>query len=91
MNESRAYALSRPMGKFWAMVRLPRDGKAKPITEWCPISREQKPVRFNDRYSALRAATDELERYLNSPMRRDGATLLAARSEEEKVFAGGRP
>ena len=90
MNESRAYALPRPMGKFWAMIRLPRDGEAKPITEWCPIAREQKPIRFNDRYSALRAATDALERYLNSPMRRDGATLLACRSEAEKLFAGER-
>lgn len=90
MNESRAYALARPMGKFWAMVRLPRDGKAKPITEWCPIHKEQRPVRFNDRYSALRAATDALERYWNGNMRRDGETLLAARSEAEKVFAGDR-
>jgi hypothetical protein len=86
LNESRAYSLPRPMGKFWAMVRLPRDGKAKPVTEWCSLEKKEKPKRFDDRYSALRAATDELERYMNSPMRRDGETLSACRSEANKLF-----
>ena len=86
MNESRAYALPRPMGKFWAMVRLPRDGQAKPVTEWCSTDKKMKPKRFDDRYSALRAATDALEQYLNSNMRRDGETLSVCRSEAEKIF-----
>jgi len=86
MNHTAAYVSPRPMG-YWAMVRLPMDGKANPITEWCPREREHKPKRFNDAYSALRAATDALEEYMNTPMHRDGPRLLDARSEAEKHFA----
>lgn len=58
------------------------DAKARPIMDG------DQPKRFDDAYSALRAATDALEQYLNTPMRRDGATLLAVRSEAEKIFGG---
>ena len=85
MNCSQAFIHPRPMG-FYAMVRLPMDAEAHAITKWCPRERKQMPIRFNDAYSALRSATDALERYLNSPMRRDGATLLSTRSEAESVF-----
>lgn len=86
MNHSAAYIHPRPIG-FWAMVRLPKDAKAHPITEWCPRDKEHKPKRFNDAYSALRAATDRLESYFNGNMRRDGETLSACHSEAEKLFA----
>lgn len=79
MNHTAAYIAPRPIG-FWAMVRLPKDAKARPIME------DGKPKRFDDAYSALRAATDALEGYLNTPMRRDGSTLSACRSEAEKLF-----
>jgi len=65
---------------FWAMVRLPKDAKARPIMEG------DKPKRFDDAYSALRAATDRLESYFNGKMRRDGPTLLSNQSEIDKVF-----
>ncbi len=79
MNHSAAYVSPRPMG-YWAMIRLPMDAKARPILE------KGAPKRFNDAYSALRAATDCLEGYFNGHYRRDGETLLSTRSEAEKVF-----
>lgn len=85
MNHSCAYVSPRPNG-YHAMVRLPMDAKAHAITEWCPRDKCDKPKRFNDAYSALRAATDRLESYFNGNMRRDGQTLLQCRSEAEKVF-----
>lgn len=86
MNHSCAYVFPRPMG-FWAMVRLPKDGKARPIMEWCPVSRENKPKRFDDAYSALRAATDALEAYLNTNMRSEITPLHGAKLDAEKLFA----
>lgn len=79
MNCSQAYVHPRPIG-FWAMVRLPKDAKARPIMEG------GRPKRFDDAYSALRAATDRLEQFMNANMRRDGETLSACRSEAEKIF-----
>lgn len=86
MNHTAAYVSPRPIGYF-AMVRLPMDGKANPITEWCPREREHKPKRFNDAYSALRAATDRLESYFNGNMRREGETILGPRKRAEALFA----
>ena len=79
MNHTAAYVSPRPVG-FWAMVRLPKDGKARPIME------DGQPKRFNDAYSALRAATDALESYFNGRLVRDGETLLGPRARAEAMF-----
>lgn len=85
MNHSAAFISPRPMG-YWAMVRLPRDAKANPITEWCSIDKKYKPKRFDDAYSALRAATDALEAYLNTTMRSEITPLCGAKAKAEALF-----
>lgn len=79
MNHSAAFIHPRPVG-YYAMVRLPMDAKARPIMDG------DQPKRFDDAYSALRAATDRLEAFLNTNMRRDGETLLGARKQAQPAF-----
>jgi len=89
MNHSAAYISPRPIG-FYAMVRLPSDAEAHAITKWCPREKKQMPIRFDDAYSAQKAATERVLSYFNGNMRRDGVTLLSARSEAEAVFQKAR-
>lgn len=82
MNCSQAYVSPRPVG-FWAMVRLPKDAKARPIME------EGKPKRFNDAYSAQKAATDRVLEFFNGNLRRDGEVLLSAKARANQLFHAG--
>lgn len=79
MNHSAAFIHPRPVG-YYAMVRLPMDAKARPIMDG------DKPKRFDDAYSAQKAATERVLAYFNGNMRRDGERLLACRSEAERLF-----
>lgn len=52
----------------------------------CDPETKRRPKLFKDAYTALRAATDRLEAYLNTNMRRDGEALLGPRKRAEALF-----
>lgn len=67
MNEVAGYARPLPNGSFWAMVRLHRDGRPKPV-----MGEGGAPVIYPDEASALRAVLSHICGYFNSPILRDG-------------------
>jgi hypothetical protein len=66
-NEVAGYARPLPNGQFWAMVRLHRDGRPKPV-----LGDGGSPVVYPDEASALREVVKHICGYFNSPMVRDG-------------------
>lgn len=83
MNMTSAYVHERPGGRFFAMVRLPRDACAKPI-----LGKGGEPKPFKSAYEAQKAASDSVCAYLNTTIRRDGETLLGPRKRAEALFDG---
>lgn len=81
MNMTSAYVHERPGGRFFAMVRLPRDACAKPI-----LGKGGEPKPFKSAYEAQKAASDSVCAYWNGNLLRDGETLSVCRSEAEKIF-----
>lgn len=81
MNQTSAYVHERPGGRFFAMVRLPRDACAKPI-----LGKGGEPKPFNTAYEAQKAASDSVCAYWNGNMVRDGETLLGPRKRAEALF-----
>lgn len=85
MNEISGYARPVPRG-FWAMIRLHRDAKPKPL-----LAKGGAPIVYTCEADALRAVVAHLCSYFNSPMVRDGETISgAARAEADKLFSKGR-
>lgn len=85
MNEVAGYARPVPMG-FWAMIRLHRDARPKPL-----LARGGSPIVYTCEADALRAVVAHLCSYFNSPMVRGGETISAgARAQAERIFSKGR-
>lgn len=80
MNEHAGYAVERG-GKWWAMLRFPKDGQPKPVLTKCGA-----PMRFDTELEAIKTVNKHLVGYMNGPdYRRDGA-VLAARSKADELF-----
>ncbi len=72
MNEHAGYAVERG-GKWWAMLRFPKDGQPKPI-----LGEGGAPVRFDTELEAVKTVNKHLVGYMNGPdYRRDGETIKA--------------
>lgn len=82
MNEHAAYARPLPCGRFWAMLRFPRDSHPKPV-----MAKGGKPQVFETELEAEKAIRVHLIEYMNGDFRRDGVVLkLSHRAAAEKVF-----
>lgn len=81
MNQFACYARPLPGGCYWAMTRMPRDGKPKPI-----LGKGAKPVIYSSREEALAAAVANLLRYLNGDYQRHGDVIGSVRRDAEALF-----
>ena len=81
MNQTSAYVHESPGGRFFAMVRLPKDSHAKPI-----LGKGGAPLPFKSAYEAQKAASDSVCAYWNGNLLRDGETLLGPRKRAEALF-----
>lgn len=85
MNEVCGYARPVPRG-FWAMIRLHRDAKPKPL-----LAKGGSPIVYTCEADALRAVLAHLCSYFNSPMVRDGEKISgSARAQAERIFTKGK-
>lgn len=76
MNEHAGYAVERG-GKWWAMLRFPKDGKPKPVLGKCGA-----PIRFDTELEALKTVNKHLVGYMNGPeYRRDGETIQMSKAD----------
>lgn len=75
MNEVAGYARPVPMG-FWAMIRLHRDARPKPL-----LARGGSPIVYTCEADALRAVVAHLCSYFNSPMVRGGETIQMSKAD----------
>lgn len=85
MNTVTGYARPLPDGSFWAMVRVHRDGKPKPV-----LGESGAPITYPDEASALRVVVKHICAYFESPMYRDGVRI-GDLSEADAAFPGLRP
>lgn len=89
MNEFSGFA--RPARGGWlAMLRLARDGEAKPL-----LDKGGSPLIFADELSATKAVLQHAFAYFNGHLVRDGAVvgegdLAGARAAANLVFSKGR-
>lgn len=81
MNQFACYARPLPGGCYWAMTRMPRDGKPKPI-----LGEGAKPLIYPTREAALSAAVTNLLKYLNGNYQRQGEVIGASRKNAEALF-----
>lgn len=83
MNCFAAYPRPLPGGGFWAMIRLARDARPKPI-----MDKGERPVIYPTELEAQKACTKHLLAYFNGDLRRDGKTISARLSAAEALFPG---
>lgn len=81
MNSWACYARPLPAGCWWAMTRMPRDGKPKPI-----LGKGAKPIIYPTKEEALSAAIANLLKYLNGDYRREGEVIGTAHRNAEALF-----
>lgn len=74
------------VGGFHAVLRLARDGEAKPI-----VGENGHAVVYPTSEAAWQAVTHHLLAYFNGHYRRDGDRLTAAFAEAERVFGATGP
>lgn len=89
MNQFDAFS-QRRRGGWWAMLRLARDGEAKPL-----LDKGGVPVVFPDELSATKAALLHVLQYFNGHLVSSGeiagGSLKAARFERaELLFRKGK-
>lgn len=76
MNEHAGYAIERG-GKWWAMLRFPKDGQPKPV-----LGEGGAPIRFDTELEALKTVNKHLVGYMNGPdYRRDGETIAICKAD----------
>lgn len=73
------------VGGHHAMLRFAEDGKAEPVLGPCGA-----PKIFPTEMEAWKAVTENLLRYFNGHLRRDGETITSARDAAERIFRKGR-
>jgi hypothetical protein len=72
-------------GGHYAMLRFAEDGQAEPV-----LAPGGKPTVFPTELEAWKAVAQNLLRYINGHMRRDGETITSARDAAERIFRKGR-
>lgn len=73
------------VGGHHAMLRFAEDGQAEPV-----LGDKGKPQVFETELEAQKAVTENLLKYFNGHMRREGQTAGAVKVEAERVFRKGR-
>jgi hypothetical protein len=73
------------VGGHYAMLRFAEDGQAEPV-----LCAKGKPMLFSTELEAQKAVTENLLKYFNGHLRRDGETITSARNAAERVFRKGR-
>ncbi|PBC01765.1 hypothetical protein [Mesorhizobium sp. WSM3860] len=73
------------VGGHHAMLRFAEDGQPEPV-----LAPGGKPMIFPTELEAWKAVTQNLLRYINGHMRRDGETITSARDAAERIFRKGR-
>lgn len=82
MNEFSYRVVPLISGGFKAYLRLASDGEPKPL-----MGKGGKPIIYRSEVEALRAITDNLCRYINGHLVRDGETLSSrAVKQAEALF-----
>lgn len=72
------------VGGHHAMLRFAEDGQAEPV-----LCEGGRPKVFATELEAQRAVTENLLRYFNGRLRRDGEIAGSARSAADKIFRKG--
>lgn len=72
------------VGGHHAMLRFAEDGQAEPV-----LGDGGKPIIFPTELDAQKAVTENLLRYFNGHLRRDGETITSARAEADRIFRKG--
>lgn len=83
MNEIAGYARPVPQG-FWAMIRLHRDGKPKPV-----MAKGGAPLVYATEAEALRAVVAHICSYVNSPITSTGMKMQRF-AAADALFRKGR-
>jgi hypothetical protein len=90
MNEYQGFAKETRSGQWKAMLRLARDGKAKPL-----LNKGGSPIMFVDELSATKAVLEHVFAYFNGNLvcsgEINGGNIKVARREkaERLLFLGG--
>lgn len=84
MNHTSAYIHRTPGGTIYAMVRLPRDAKARPI-----LDKGGEPKKFYSELEAQIAATDAICSWINGHLTGTANAFQRSHTAElERVFGG---
>ena len=84
MNHFAGYT-TPVVGGHHAMLRFAEDGQAEPV-----LGAMGKPMVFQTELEAQKAVTNNLLKYFNGHLRRDGETITSARAAAERIFKKGR-
>ncbi|MCM2293782.1 hypothetical protein NAC44_15755 [Allorhizobium sp. BGMRC 0089] len=81
MNELKGYAQAVTKG-WWAMLRLPRDGSARPL-----LGKGGEPQVFATELEAVKAVNRHLLAYVNGGYRHSGHRAKAHRQAANALFS----